>query len=115
MDREGAQRAMAVLDEQEDQALAAQAVATIAMRRVEPEPVPPPPRHGHEQQKRRPRVEAAPYRISRRDERRHPVSDRARAPARTHPDGTSSSNTRGAAAAPDNTTDEALSQGLHDG
>ena len=114
MDREGAQRAMAVLDEQEDQALAAQAVATIAMRRVEPEPVPP-PRHGHEQQKRRPRVEAARYRISRRDERRHPVSDRARAPARTHPDGTSSSNTRGAAAAPDNTTDEALSQGLHDG
>ena len=57
MDREGAQRAMAVLGEQEDQALAAQAVAAIAMRRVEPEPVVPQPRHGDEQQKRRPRVE----------------------------------------------------------
>ena len=57
MDREGAQRAMAVLGDQEDQALAAQAVAAIAMRRVEPEPVVPPPRHGDEQQKRRPRVE----------------------------------------------------------
>jgi len=57
MDREGAQRAMAVLGDQEDQALAAQAVAAIAMRRVEPEPVAPPPRHGDEQQKRRPRVE----------------------------------------------------------
>jgi hypothetical protein len=41
MDREGAQRAMAVLDEQEDRALAAQAVAAIAMRRVEPELVGP--------------------------------------------------------------------------
>jgi len=57
MDREGAQRAMAVLGDQEDQALAAQAVAAIAMRRVEPEPVVPQPRHGDEQQKRRPRVE----------------------------------------------------------
>ena len=49
MDREGAQRAMAVLDEQEDQALAAQAVAAIAMRRVEPEPVVPQPRHDEQQ------------------------------------------------------------------
>ena len=57
MDREGAQRAMAVLDEQEDRALAAQAVAAIAMRRVEPELVLPQPRHGNEQQKRRPRME----------------------------------------------------------
>ena len=37
---------MAVLDEQEDRALAAQAVAAIAMRRVEPELVVPQPRHG---------------------------------------------------------------------
>ena len=59
MDREAAQRVMAVLDEQEDQALAAQAVAAIAMRRVEPEPVVPPPRHGDEQQKRRPQVEGS--------------------------------------------------------
>ena len=57
MDREGAQRAMAVLDEQEDRALAARAVAAIAMRRVEPELVVPQPRHGDEQQKRRPQVE----------------------------------------------------------
>jgi len=57
MDPEGAQRAMAVLDEQEDRALAAQAVAAIAMRRVEPELVLPQPRHGNEQQKRRPRME----------------------------------------------------------
>ena len=57
MDRKGAQRAMAVLDEQEDRALAAQAVAAIAMRRVEPELVGPQPRHGDEQQKRRPQVE----------------------------------------------------------
>jgi hypothetical protein len=55
-DREGAQRAMAVLDEQEDQALAAQEVAAITIRRIEPEPVAP-PRYGDEQQKRRPRVE----------------------------------------------------------
>jgi hypothetical protein len=48
---------MAVLDEQEDRALAAQAVAAIAMR-VEPELVVPQPRHGDEQQKRRPRVES---------------------------------------------------------
>jgi len=59
MDREGAQRATAVLDEHEDQALAAQPVAAIAMRRVEPEPVVPPPRHRDEQQKRRPQVEGS--------------------------------------------------------
>ena len=59
MDREGAQRAMAVLDEQEDRALAAQTLAAIAMRRVEPEPVVPQPRHGDEQQKRRPQVEGS--------------------------------------------------------
>ena len=46
MDREGAQRAMAVLDEQEDQAV--QAVAAIAMR-VELEPVVPQPRHDEQQ------------------------------------------------------------------
>ena len=39
MDRDGVQWAMAMLDEQEDQALAARAVAAIAMRRVELGPV----------------------------------------------------------------------------
>jgi len=39
MDRDGVQWAMAMLDEQEDQALAARGVAATAMRRVELGPV----------------------------------------------------------------------------
>src|SRR5215471_3819389 len=105
---------MAVLDEQEDRALAAQAVAAIACGAsnrnswCRSRGTATSNRSGAREWR------AAPHRISRRDERRHPVSDRARPPARTHTDGTPAA-TRAARAAPDNMTDEALSQGLHDG